>query len=62
MIAVAEEIDVVMDQLTVWQAANSPATLKLILIQVCMTLPGIIAHTGFSCRVFRGKTIELAHA
>ncbi|WP_338830885.1 hypothetical protein [Bradyrhizobium sp. 27S5] len=51
-----------MDQLTVWQAANSPATLKLILIQVCMTLPGIIAHTGFSCRVFRGKTIELAHA
>jgi hypothetical protein len=22
----------------------------------------IVAYTGFSCRVFRGKTIELRHA
>jgi cytochrome bd-type quinol oxidase subunit 2 len=23
---------------------------------------GLVARTGFSCRVFRGKTIELDHA
>ncbi|UGY17385.1 hypothetical protein [Bradyrhizobium septentrionale] len=51
-----------MDQLTVRQAAVSHATLKVILTGACVTLPVIIAHTGFSCRVFRGKTIELAHA
>ncbi|QIG94838.1 MULTISPECIES: hypothetical protein [unclassified Bradyrhizobium] len=47
------------DQLTVLQTAGGPATLKVILIGMCVTLP---VNTGFSCRVFRGKTIELAHA
>jgi cytochrome bd-type quinol oxidase subunit 1 len=53
---------VVIDSLTVWQAASSPESLKIILIGVCVTLPVIIAYTGFSYRVFRGKTIELDYA
>ena len=52
---------VVIDRLTVWQAASSP-DLRVILIGVCVTLPVIIAYTGFSYRVFRGKTIELDYA
>ena len=53
---------VVIDQLTIWQAASSPDYLRVILIGVCVTLPVIIAYTGFSYRVFRGKTIELDYA
>jgi cytochrome d ubiquinol oxidase subunit II len=53
---------VVIDKLTVWQAASSPESLRVILIGVCVTLPIIVAYTGFSYRVFRGKTIELDYA
>ena len=53
---------VVIDRLTIWQAASSPEALKIILIGVCVSVPVIIAYTGFSYRVFRGKTIELDYA
>jgi cytochrome bd ubiquinol oxidase subunit II len=53
---------VVIDRLTVWRAASSPDSLRVILIGVCVTLPVIITYTGFSYRVFRGKTIELDYA
>lgn len=53
---------VVIDRLTVWEAASSPDALKVILIGVSLTLPVIVAYTGFSYRVFRGKTIELDYA
>lgn len=33
-----------------------------ILIGACVTLPVIVGYTGFSYRVFRGKTIELHYA
>lgn len=53
---------VVIDQLTIWQAASSPAALKVILIGVCISVPAIAAYTVFSYRVFRGKTGELKYA
>ena len=53
---------VVIDQLTVWQAASSPAALKVILIGVCISVPAIVWYTVFSYRVFRGKTGELKYA
>lgn len=53
---------VVIDQLTVWQAASSPAALKLILVGVCISVPAIVWYTAFSYRVFRGKTGELKYA
>ena len=53
---------VVIDRLTIWQAASSPAALKVILIGVCISLPPIAAYTVFAYRVFRGKTTELKYA
>ena len=53
---------VVIDRLTIWQAASSPAALKLILVGVLITLPVITAYTIYSYRVFRGKVGELRYA
>ena len=53
---------VVLDQLTLWQAASSPASLKVILFGACISVPAIAAYTVFSYRVFRGKTGELKYA
>ena len=53
---------VVIDRLTIWEAASSPAALKAILVGVCISLPAIIAYTIFSYRVFRGKIGRLRYA
>jgi cytochrome d ubiquinol oxidase subunit II len=53
---------VVIDRLTLWQAASSPAALKFILVGVCISVPAIAGYTVFSYRVFRGKTGELKYA
>jgi cytochrome d ubiquinol oxidase subunit II len=53
---------VVLDQLTIWQAASSPAALKVILWGACISVPAIAGYTVFSYRVFRGKTGELQYA
>jgi cytochrome bd ubiquinol oxidase subunit II len=50
---------VVIDKLTIWQAASSPATLKVTLIGVCISVPAIVAYTVYSYRVFGGKATEL---
>ena len=53
---------VVLDQLTLWQAANSPAALQTVLWGACISVPAIAGYTVFSYRVFRGKTGELKYA
>ena len=53
---------VVLDQMTLWQAASSPAALKVILWGVCISVPAIAGYTVFTYRVFRGKTGELKYA
>jgi cytochrome bd ubiquinol oxidase subunit II len=53
---------VVIDRLTIWQAASSAASLKFILVGVCIAVPAIAGYTVFSYRVFRGKTGELRYA
>ena len=53
---------VVMDRLTLWQAASSPAALKVILIGVSISVPAIAGYTVFSYRVFSGKAGELRYA
>ncbi len=52
---------VVMDKLTLWDAASSPEALKVILIGVVITVPAIAAYTAFAYRVFRGKATELSY-
>ena len=53
---------VVIDQMTIWQAASAPESLKFILFGVCISVPAIAAYTIYSYRVFRGKTGELKYA
>jgi cytochrome d ubiquinol oxidase subunit II len=53
---------VVMDRLTIWQAASSPAALKVILIGVAISVPAIGAYTVLAYRVFGGKASELKYA
>ncbi len=53
---------VVIDRLTLWQAASSTAALKFIGVGVCIAVPAIAGYTVFSYRVFRGKTGELRYA
>jgi cytochrome bd ubiquinol oxidase subunit II len=53
---------VVMDRLTVWQAASAPESLAVIAIGCAVTVPAIIGYTVFSYRVFRGKAQPLGYA
>ena len=46
---------VVMDRMTIWEAAAHPSALKIVLIGVVIVLPFLIAYTAFAYRVFRGK-------
>jgi cytochrome d ubiquinol oxidase subunit II len=53
---------VVMDRLTVWQAASATGSLALIAVGCAFTVPAIVVYTVFSYRVFRGKAKPLAYA
>ncbi len=46
---------VVMDRMTIWDAASHPSALKFMLVGVAIVLPFLIAYTAFAYRVFRGK-------
>jgi cytochrome bd ubiquinol oxidase subunit II len=52
---------VVMDQLTLWQAAAAHNSLVFIFVGVVITVPGIAAYTVFAYRVFGGKARELVY-
>jgi cytochrome bd ubiquinol oxidase subunit II len=53
---------VIMDRMTLWQAAAAPASLKVILIGTAITVPMIAGYTVFAYRVFRGKATGLNYA
>ena len=46
---------VVIDRLTIWDAAAHPSALSFVLVGTIIVLPFIIGYTVWSCRVFRGK-------
>ena len=46
---------VVMDRMTIWQAASHPSALKMVLAGVIIVVPFLLAYTVFAYRVFRGK-------
>jgi cytochrome d ubiquinol oxidase subunit II len=52
---------IVIDRLTIWQAASHPSALKVILAGALVVLPFIIAYTVFAYRVFWGKAKELTY-
>jgi len=46
---------VVIDRMTIWEAAAHPSSLKFMLVGVVIVLPFLVAYTAFAYRVFRGK-------
>jgi cytochrome d ubiquinol oxidase subunit II len=46
---------VVIDRMTIWEAASHPSALRFMLAGVVFVLPFLIAYTAFAYRVFRGK-------
>jgi cytochrome d ubiquinol oxidase subunit II len=52
---------VVMDKLTLWEAASARESLAVILVGVAITVPAIAGYTVFSYRVFRGKASALSY-
>ena len=46
---------VVIDRLTIWEAAAHPSALRVLLIGAAVVLPFIAFYTAMSYRVFRGK-------
>ena len=53
---------VVIDRLTIWQAASATESLAVILIGCAITVPAIVGYTIFVYRVFWGKARELSYA
>jgi cytochrome bd ubiquinol oxidase subunit II len=51
----------VVERITVWQAASAPESLRIIFAGAAVVLPVIIGYTIFSYRVFRGKARELTY-
>ncbi|MBI4194448.1 MAG: cytochrome d ubiquinol oxidase subunit II [Betaproteobacteria bacterium] len=46
---------VVIDRLTIWNAAAHPSALKAVLVGALIVLPFIVGYTVYAYRVFRGK-------
>jgi cytochrome bd ubiquinol oxidase subunit II len=51
----------VVDKITIWQAASSPESLRIIFFGAALVLPVIIGYTIFSYRVFSGKARTLSY-
>jgi len=52
---------IVIDRLTVWQAASAPESLRVIFAGVAVTLPAIVIYTIYMYRVFWGKASALSY-
>ena len=51
----------VVDRLTIWQAASSAESLWIIFVGAAIVLPVIVGYTVFSYRVFQGKATALEY-
>ena len=53
--------NLVVNKITIWDAASAPESLMIILVGTLIVLPVILAYTIFSYRVFWGKARELTY-
>jgi cytochrome bd ubiquinol oxidase subunit II len=51
----------VVDRITIWDAASAPESLMVILIGAMAVLPAILAYTVIVYRIFRGKSRPLSY-
>jgi cytochrome d ubiquinol oxidase subunit II len=52
---------VVMDKLTIWEAASAPESLMFIFVGAIIVLPVIVGYSVYAYRVFRGKATDLSY-
>jgi hypothetical protein len=52
---------IVLDRLTIWEAAAAPSSLMFVFVGVAIVLPFTIAYTIFVYRVFHGKATSLSY-
>ncbi len=53
--------DIVIGELTIWEAAAATASLQFVLYGVALTLPAIVIYTVFVYRIFSGKATDLQY-
>ncbi|GGZ98471.1 cytochrome bd ubiquinol oxidase subunit II [Arenicella chitinivorans] len=53
--------DIIIGQMTIWEAASHPSALKFTLVGVLIALPCIVLYTIFIYKVFSGKASELRY-
>lgn len=53
---------VILDRMTIWEAAAAPESLMIVFLGAVVVLPMIIAYTVFVYRVFRGKVEPLSYS
>jgi cytochrome d ubiquinol oxidase subunit II len=51
----------VVDRVTVWDAASAPESLMIVFVGACVVLPMIVGYTAFAYRVFWGKAQPLSY-
>ncbi len=54
--------DIVIDRLTIWEAASATESLAVILVGCAVAVPAIVGYTVFAYRVFWGKARALDYA
>jgi cytochrome d ubiquinol oxidase subunit II len=52
---------IVLDRLTIWEAAAAPSSLMFVFVGVAIVLPFTIAYTIFVYRIFHGKATGLSY-
>ena len=52
---------VIIDKMTIWQAASAPESLSFILVGALIVIPFILGYTIYAYRVFWGKVSELTY-
>ncbi|WP_265468738.1 cytochrome d ubiquinol oxidase subunit II [Arenimonas daejeonensis] len=51
----------VIDRITLWEAAAAPGSLKIMLVGALVTLPMIVGYTIYVYRVFWGRSGDLSY-
>ncbi|HYP79268.1 MAG TPA: cytochrome d ubiquinol oxidase subunit II, partial [Steroidobacteraceae bacterium] len=51
----------VVDSITIWDAASAPESLQFILVGALVVLPAILGYTIYVYRVFHGKSRPLGY-
>ena len=52
---------IVLDRLTIWEAAAATSSLKFVFVGVAIVLPFTIGYTIFVYRIFHGKATGLSY-